>query len=83
MDRLEPLARAGLPLIHVVGDADDAVPVAENTAIVEERYRKLGGEMQVIHKPGVGHHPHGLDDCTPVVDWVKSHALPNVNNSSG
>ncbi len=73
IDRLEPLARARIAIIHVVGDADDAVPVAENTAIVEERYRKLGGEIRVIHKPGVGHHPHGLDDCTPVVDWVKRH----------
>lgn len=73
VDRLEPLARAGIAIIHVVGDADDVVPVAENTAIVEERYRKLGGEIRVIHKPGVGHHPHGLDDCAPVVDWIKRH----------
>lgn len=75
IDRLEPLARAKIAIIHVVGDADDAVPVAENTAIVEERYRKLGGEIRVIHKAGVGHHPHGLDDVSPVVDWVKKHAL--------
>jgi pimeloyl-ACP methyl ester carboxylesterase len=73
IDRLEPLARAKIAIIHVVGDADDVVPVAENTAIVEERYRKLGGEIRVIHKAGVGHHPHGLEDCTPVVDWVKAH----------
>ena len=30
-------------LIHVVGDADDAVPVAENTAVVEQRYKALKG----------------------------------------
>ena len=73
IDRLEPLARAKIAIIHVVGDADDVVPVAENTALVEDRYRKLGGKIHVIHKPGVGHHPHGLEDCTPVVDWIKSH----------
>lgn len=78
IDCLEPLARAKIALIHVVGDADDAVPVTENTAVVEEQYRKLGGKIHVIHKPGVGHHPHGLDDCTPVVDWVKEHTpLPD------
>jgi alpha/beta superfamily hydrolase len=70
---LEPLARAKIAIIHVVGDADDVVPVAENTAMVEERYRKLGGEIRVIQKPGVGHHPHGLEDCSAVVDWIKSH----------
>lgn len=73
---MEPLARAKIAIIHVVGDADDVVPVAENTAIHEERYRKLGGEIRVIHKPGVGHHPHGLDDVSPVVDWVKRHTPP-------
>jgi len=73
IDNLKPLADAHIPLIHVVGDADDAVPVAENTAILEERYRKLGGTIEVIHKPGVGHHPHGLDDPAPVVQFILKH----------
>jgi pimeloyl-ACP methyl ester carboxylesterase len=74
IDVLAPLARAKIALIHVVGDADDVVPVPENTAIVEARYLKLGGEIKVIHKPGIGHHPHGLEDPTPVVDFILAHA---------
>ncbi|MDB5330544.1 MAG: hypothetical protein JWP03_1695 [Phycisphaerales bacterium] len=74
IDTLVPLAKAGIALIHVVGDADDVVPVAENTAIVESRYKKLGGEIKVIHKPGVGHHPHGLEDDAPVVNYIVEHA---------
>lgn len=70
IDELEPLAKAGVPLIHVVGDADDVVPVAENTALIESRYKALGGRIEVLHKPGVGHHPHGLDDPKPVVDFI-------------
>ncbi len=70
LDRLGPLAAAGVPVIHVVGDADTVVPVAENTAIAEERYRALGGAMTVIHKPGVGHHPHSLEDPAPIVAFV-------------
>jgi len=62
IDSLEPLAKAQVPVLLVVGDADDVVPVAENSAIVEERYKKLGGPITVIHKPGVGHHPHSLKD---------------------
>ena len=72
-DVLAPLAKAGVALIHVVGDADDVVPANENTAIIEERYRALGGQMTVIHKPGIGHHPHGLDDPTPVVQFILDH----------
>ena len=72
-DRLEPLAKAKVALIHVVGDTDDAVPFSENTGLIEARYKALGGEIQVIHKPGVGHHPHGLDDPKPVVDFILTH----------
>lgn len=70
VDELAPLAKAGIPIIHVVGDADDVVPVAENTQIVETRYLALGGTIVVIHKPGIGHHPHGLDDPAPTVKFI-------------
>ncbi|MBK8640027.1 MAG: hypothetical protein IPN92_17740 [Chromatiaceae bacterium] len=71
--QLELLAVAQLPILHVVGDADDIVPVAENTHVVVERYRALGGDIRVISKAGVGHHPHGLDDPAPIVDFILSH----------
>jgi pimeloyl-ACP methyl ester carboxylesterase len=66
VDLLAPLAAAGIPLIHVVGDVDNTVPVAENTALIEQRYKALGGTVTVFHKPDGGHHPHGLDDPAPV-----------------
>jgi len=78
IDVLSTLAEAGIPLIHVVGDADDVVPVAENTAIVEQRYRALKGTSEVIHKPGVGHHPHGLDDPMPVVRFIVEHTTQRL-----
>jgi len=70
IDILAPFVKAGIPLIHVVGDADEVVPFAENTAIMETRYKQLGGIIEVIHKPGVGHHPHGLEDPTAVVNFI-------------
>jgi pimeloyl-ACP methyl ester carboxylesterase len=73
VDNLQPLAKAGIPLLHVVGDADDVVPVAENTDIIVKRYRELGGSITVINKPGVGHHPHSLKDPTPIVEFVLGH----------
>lgn len=73
VDTLTPLAHAGVALIHVVGEEDTVVPVVENTAVVEDRYWRLGGAMTVIRKPGVGHHPHGLEDPAPVVDFILTH----------
>lgn len=73
-DNLKPLADARVPLLHVYGDADAPVPWEENTGVIAERYRKLGGTITLIPKPGVGHHPHGLDDPTPIVDFILKHA---------
>jgi len=70
VDTLAPLAKAGIPLIYVVGDADTVVPAAENALLIEQRYKALGGVVQVIHKPGVDHHPHGMDDPAPVVKFI-------------
>lgn len=71
VDNLRPLADAGIPIIHVVGDKDETVPVAENTALAEKRYLKMGGLLKVIHKTGVGHHPHSLADPVPIVRFME------------
>jgi lysophospholipase L1-like esterase/pimeloyl-ACP methyl ester carboxylesterase len=75
IDNLEPPAQEVIPLLHVCGDADEVVPVEENTLIVEERYRKLGGKINVLMKKGVGHHPHSLQDPTPIVDFIMTYAM--------
>jgi len=70
IDNLAPLAQAGIPLLHIVGDADEVVPLGENTAVLEKRYKALGGNITVIHKPGVGHHPHSLKNPAVIVEFV-------------
>jgi lysophospholipase L1-like esterase len=73
LDNLAPLAKAAIPIIHVVGQADTDVPVVDNTDIVEKRYKELGGTIEVIRKPGVGHHPHSLANPEPIVNFIMSH----------
>jgi hypothetical protein len=73
IDNLESLAEAKVAILHVVGDTDKTVPVNKNTAIIEERYKKLGGMIEVIHKENVGHHPHSLKDPTPIVGFILNH----------
>jgi pimeloyl-ACP methyl ester carboxylesterase len=76
VDNLEPLARAKVPLFLLCGDADDVVPYPENGAVVKARYEKLGGPITVLLKHGLGHHPHGLTDPTPVVEFILRHTSP-------
>ena len=77
VDELEPLARSEIPLLHVVCEHDQVVPPAENTAILAERYRRLGGSIVVHYNtrgPETlnGHH-FPLDDPALEVNFVLSH----------
>jgi len=67
LDRLEPVAKARVPLFIVLGSADEVVPPAENGEALAARYRELGGPVEVWRKPGVGHHPHGLHPVDPLL----------------
>ena len=62
-----------IPIILVYGDSDDVVPYDENGALLEKYYRENGGTIITIGKPGCAHHPHGLEDPTPIITFVESH----------
>ena len=74
IDRLEPLARAGVPIMHVHGDSDRAVPLEENSAELARRYAGLGGAADVLVVPGKGHEvvPEFFR-CRELVDFVRRH----------
>lgn len=70
VDSLASLAAAQIALLHVIGDADQVVPPEENALLVHEKFTRFGGRSKVIHKPGCGHHPHGLEDPQLIVDFI-------------
>ncbi len=55
IDRLEPLARARVPILHLHGDADTVVPLERNSGELARRYRALGGQMELVVIKGKGH----------------------------
>jgi pimeloyl-ACP methyl ester carboxylesterase len=75
VDNLRVLAKAKIPILHVIGGADEVVPVSENSDLVESRYKALDGIIQVISKPGGLHHPHSLADPTPIVEFLRKYSL--------
>ena len=75
IDRLAPLAKAKVPIFHIHGDKDRVVPLDKNSAIIKERYDKLGGPMtlEVVH--GQGHNMwSGWFQSQNLVDFVIRHA---------
>ncbi len=76
VDNLAPLAKAKIPLLLVYGDKDTVVPHAENSELVYDRYKALGGPVERVVKAGQDHHPHGLKDVTPVVTFFAAALEP-------
>ena len=83
IDRLAPLARAGVPLFAIHGDVDTVVPLDANSGLVQERYTALGGSMQLIIPPGQGHNMWtGFFQSQELVDFVIAHGGPAITLSS-
>ena len=77
IDRLVPLAKAGIPIFHIHGDADKLVPLADNSAELARRYRELGGSMRLRIPPGQGHNVwDGFFQCRELVEFVIARASP-------
>jgi len=77
IDRLAPLAKVRVPILHLHGDVDKVVPLDRNSAILAQRYRQLGGDIQLIVVPGRGHQvcPEFFH-CQTLVDFVIARATP-------
>jgi len=75
IERLAPLAKAGVPILHVHGDADAVVPLEKNSGELARRYRALGGPIRLIVIPGKGHQvcPEFFQ-CQELVDFVTAQA---------
>ncbi|MEG1664982.1 MAG: GDSL-type esterase/lipase family protein [Mucinivorans sp.] len=65
VDQIEKLRN--IPIILVVGDADEVVPVKENGSLLEAAALPT---FKAIHKPNIGHHPHSLFCPEPVVTFI-------------
>ena len=81
LDNLAPLAKAGVPLLHVCGSLDPWLD--DQTRVVEKRYKELGGPITVLVKEGEGHFPIAPKDPKPIVDFILSHQEPQASRTKG
>jgi lysophospholipase L1-like esterase/pimeloyl-ACP methyl ester carboxylesterase len=55
IERLAPLAKAKVPILHLHGDKDDVVPLERNSGLLIKRYQALGGPGELAVIRGKGH----------------------------
>jgi pimeloyl-ACP methyl ester carboxylesterase len=74
LDKLPALVAHRIPVILVYGKADKTCPFHENGALLVKAYEGTGIDLAVYGKEGCGHHPHGLEDPAPIIDFLTKHA---------
>ena len=72
LSHLPSIAAAHIPIVAVCGDSDATVPYEENFKPFYEAYRALGEDVELFLKPGCDHHPHSLENPSPVVGFIKA-----------
>lgn len=73
IDQKEKLLKSGIPILLVSGDSDKTVPFCENGQLLYDYFKVNGGNIELIIKPGGDHHPHGLPDNTPIIDFIQKY----------
>ena len=71
IDRLKEFVKNNLPVMIVAGDSDEIVPHQENSEIMVNYYREHGLKIEYILKPRCGHHPHSLEDVSPIIRFIE------------
>ena len=76
LERLAPLAKAKVPILHIHGDKDGTVPLSSNSAELHERYAAHGGPVEIEVIEGQGHNMwDGWFQSQKLTDFTIAHAL--------
>ena len=73
LDSIPKLLKSDIPVILVCGDSDTVVPYEENGKLLKDAYEKSGKVIKTIIKKGCDHHPHSLEDNTPIIEFIQEY----------
>ncbi len=70
IDYVDDLIKNDIPVFLICGDSDTVVPYEENGEELYKKYIKSGKTVFRVVKEDCDHHPHGLTDNTPLVEFA-------------
>lgn len=73
IDMVDTVIAEGIPTILVCGDSDKTVPYIENGKLLSEKYKASNVPFIEILKQDCDHHPHGLDDLSPLIEFAEKY----------
>ena len=71
LDHVKEIADTHIPIFMVCGDSDTVVPYQENGEPFYKEMISYNAVIEQIVKPDCDHHPHSLEDPTPIVSFIE------------
>lgn len=71
VDNLVEFFSLKIPLFVVAGGSDEVVNYEDNSKKLIDYALSHGEDIKYFVKPECGHHPHSLEDVTPILDFIK------------
>ena len=65
-----PIAKAKIPTLVIRSGQDQSVLPETNIDIMEKLIKDAGGDIEILNRNLYGHHPHGMDDPTPLTGFI-------------
>jgi len=72
IDKMDELFALRIPLLLIAGGKDEVVPFEKNAGLMIEYCKSKGIKIISIVKPECLHHPHSLEDVTPILEFVNA-----------
>ncbi len=77
----DQIAKAGIPILLLYGGQDATVPPSRNCELFAERFKAVGGKIDIRHRALYGHHPHGEDPnkTSSIVSFLEGRQSSTTN----
>ena len=72
VDNMQEFFAHKIPLMIISGDKDESVPIEKCAGVFYNYCKENNIDIKYIVKPGAGHHPHSLEDVTPIVEFIEN-----------
>ena len=70
INNYQAIAKAKIPIFCIRSGQDQSVIPEKNIDVMAENLKNAGNPIEILDRPLWGHHPHGLDDPQPLVDFI-------------
>ena len=75
INNLENIAKADIPILMLLGFADNVIDPLTHGMILLERFTALGGRSELVKRQLYGHHPHGMDNPGRILGFIMQHTM--------